>query len=257
MVNKTVIDMEDKLPQLKEQRKKRARRRFIVYVSVFLLVIAGMAYMQSGLSNVKSVEVSGAESIAPEDIVRLSDLDETVNIWNLSKEERLNRIKSHEVISDVSIQRKWFNTVHIQVEEHETAAYVVKENGETVSLLENGTLNEGAEISPGNAPLLRDFEKKSQAEALAEELKKMNPAVKERISDIIYSPEEAREDQVIVLMNDGWTVSSTIHNFAERMEPYPAVVQEMEADQEGILHMRINPYFEASEQNDPLEEEEL
>jgi cell division protein FtsQ len=257
MVNKTVIDMEDKLPQLKEQRKKRARKRLIIYISVFFLAIVGMLYMQSGLSNVKNVEVSGNESIEAEEIVRLSDLNEEDNIWNLNKEERVAAIESHEVISAAAMNRRWFNTVYIQVEEYETAAYVINENNRPVPLLENGTLHESASYTPGGAPLLRDFEQQSHAAAVAEELEKMNPSVKERISDIIYSPVEEREDQLIVLMNDGWTVSSTITNFAERMEPYPAVVQEMDPGEEGILHMRINPYFESFDDNDSEEDENL
>jgi cell division protein FtsQ len=249
MVNKTVIDMEDKLPQLKDQRKKRARKRLIIYIFVFVLAIVGMLYMQSGLSNVQNVEVSGNESIEVEEIIQLSDLSEEVNIWNLNKEERIAGIESHDVISRADMNRRWFNTVYIQVEEYETAAYIINDDNSPVPLLENGVLHESASYTPGGAPLLRDFEQQSHAASVAEELEKMNPSVKERISDIIYSPVEEREDQLIVLMNDGWTVSSTITNFAERMDPYPAVVQELDPDQEGILHMRINPYFESFDDN--------
>ncbi|TVP83452.1 MAG: FtsQ-type POTRA domain-containing protein [Alkalicoccus sp.] len=257
MVNKTVIDMEDKLPQLKEQRKRRARKRLVIYISVFFLAIVGMLYMQSGLSNVKNVEVSGNESLDKENIVRLSNLNEEVNIWNLNKGDRVADIESHDVISRADMSRRGFNTVYIQVEEYETAAYVIDEDNSPVPLLENGALFESASYTPGGAPLLRDFEQEGHIAAVAEELEKMNPSVKERISDIIYSPVQEREDQLIVLMNDGWTVSSTITNFAERMEPYPAVVQEMEPGQEGILHMRINPYFESFDESDSEDEDSL
>jgi cell division protein FtsQ len=252
MANKTVVDMQDKLPQLKEQRKQRSRRRLIIYISIFLILIAVMVYLQSGFSNVKSIEVTGAETMGDSEVIALSELDHEVNIWSLSKEERTKWIENHVAINEASLSRGWFNKVIIHIEEHKVVASVSQQEGSPLPVLENGKIHDSAEVKIGSVPLLRDFEDEILIKETATELGKMSESLRGRISEVIYNPDESNEDRVMVLMNDGWTVSSTVRGFAERMEPYPTIVQQLEPDQEGIIHMRLNPYFESF-----AEEEEI
>ncbi|WP_147802406.1 cell division protein FtsQ/DivIB [Alkalicoccus halolimnae] len=252
MADKTVVDMQDKLPQLKEQRKQRSRRRFIVYVSIFLILIAVMVYLQSGFSNVKSIEVTGAETMGDSEVIALSELNHEVNIWSLNKEDRTERIESHDAVTDASISRGWFNKVIIHIEEYKVIASVSQNEGKPLPVLENGKLYDSAEVKIGSVPLLRDFEDAALIEETAMELGKMSESLRGRISEVIYNPDESNPDRVTVLMNDGWTVSSTIRAFAERMEPYPTIVQQLEPDQEGIIHMRLNPYFESFREEEDI-----
>ncbi|WP_052363785.1 hypothetical protein [Geomicrobium sp. JCM 19037] len=56
-----VISVQDRIPALKEQRKKRANRRLILYVSIFFILIAAVVYFQSPLSHIQTIQVEGQE----------------------------------------------------------------------------------------------------------------------------------------------------------------------------------------------------
>lgn len=254
MVKKKVVDMEHKLPQLQEQRKARARRRFIIYLSVFLLLIGVILYFQSGVSNVQRVVVTGNDTISEEHIVELSDLNPEVNMWNLEADRRIEAVEAHEAVEAATLSRSWPTTVTIDIEEHEVAAFLVEDQTIT-PVLSTGVLYEGAEGRAGEAPLLHEFESESLIENAAEELNDMSAPVRERISNIIYAPVENDSRRITVLMNDGNTVSSTLTDFASRMESYPSVAQQIEEGADGIIHMRVNPYFESFEEELPEETE--
>lgn len=246
MANRKIVDMEDKLPQLQKQRKMRAKRRFILYLSVFIFLIGAILYFQTGISDVHRVQVNGNDTISEEEIINLSNITSEVKMWNLSAEERAAEIENHEAVSSVSIQRSWPTTVVISVEEHEITAFLVDE--ETITpVLSTGTLYQEAEGKAGEAPMLHGFGNERIIETAAQELNQMSGPVKERISDIIYDPAENDNGRITVLMNDGNTVSSTLNDFSTRMESYPSVAQQIDEDAEGIIHMRVNPYFESFE----------
>ncbi|SDN25114.1 cell division protein FtsQ/DivIB [Alkalicoccus daliensis] len=255
-----VLDMEHKLPQLQAERKRRTKRRFIIYLAVFTFLIALVLYFQSSFSHVQRVEVQGNDTLSREEVIDMSGLSSEVSIWNLNKEERVEEIENHDVVLSADFSRSFPNTVNISIEEHEIVAYLYQSNG-SIPVLSTGALNENADVEAGNAPILRDFNDQTLINQAAEELSKMAPHISARISDIIHTPVENDSSRITLLMNDGHTVSSTLTNFASRMVPYPAVVQQLDEDADGIIHMRINPYFESfdeedAEEVDNIEEEE-
>lgn len=79
---------------------------------------------------------------------------------------------------------------------------------------------------------------------MAGQLKEMPEQLVERISEILFTPTDSDPFAITLYMNDGFQVQSTIRNFAERLAPYPSIVQELDPEKKGVLHMRMSPYFE-------------
>ncbi|QKS71521.1 FtsQ-type POTRA domain-containing protein [Paenalkalicoccus suaedae] len=253
MAKRKVVDIENRIPQLKEQRRRRTNRRLISYIIVFFLLIACIVYLQSPLSNVQSVSVDGNTEATSESVIEASGLLNDVNMWNLDQEAREGRIEANPAISSATISRTGLTSTSITIEEHAIVAFMY-ENDEYIPLLDTGERLDRIESTPAEAPIMRDFSSDSLQRELVTELSKLSTQVSERISDIRHTPVENDSGRITLFMTDGFTVSSTVRNFASRMATYPAVVSQLDASVEGVVHMRMNPYFEPA---NALEEGEL
>ena len=68
---------------------------------------------------------------------------------------------------------------------------------------------------------------KRKNEGVNAELEKLTPTILRSISEIRYSPTNANEDHLTLYMNEGYEVSTTIQNFAKRMEAYPLILKQL------------------------------
>lgn len=253
-----VVDLEHKLPKLQADRKRRARKRFLLYLSVLLLLIGTAVYLQSSLSDVRTIHVDGAEFTTSDEIEAVSGIERGMKMWGLDLEEHTEAILSHETIEGAAIRRTWPSTVRIDVEEYSTAAYAA-DGSSYKPVLSSGNIVD-ADKPPGDAPVLHGFEEGEMLTDLAAEIGRMRTSVQYAISDIIHDPVENDPERLTLYMNDGNIVSTTVSSFADRMEPYLAVAGQLNSGEEGIIHMRINPYFESfaelDDEEDVMEGEE-
>ncbi|SDY75931.1 cell division protein FtsQ [Evansella caseinilytica] len=254
MKNKKVVEIEERIPTLKERRRLRSNRWLIIYVSLFFLLMTVIIYFQTSFSHIKAVEVDGNAFVSDEWIIKQTGLLNDVSMWFFDEDAAVNEVSSHPEIRTVTLSRKWPNTVLLHVEEYERIGYV-EAGGSFFPLLETGdmlTAEETAVNAPFDAPILYGFDDEKVTVELAKELTQVSESIRMGMSEIHLSPADNDPLKIIVYMNDGFVVHSTVRRFAERIAPYPSVVEQLDANVEGILHMRINPYFERFE----TEEEE-
>src|SRR5699024_3042673 len=91
---KKIISIEDRIPRLKEARKKKANRRLLFYLSIFFFLISIIIYLQSPLSHIKEIHVSGNEVIPEQDILQVSKLTTRTNIWTINNSEVRRNLES-------------------------------------------------------------------------------------------------------------------------------------------------------------------
>src|SRR5690606_24874535 len=106
MKQEKIVSIEDRIPKLKQARKKKANRRLIIYLSIFFLLIAIIVYMQSPLSHIKVINVEGIEHVDEQEILKRSELNTETNIWTVTKKSIEQRIEKHPVVSNVEIRKK-------------------------------------------------------------------------------------------------------------------------------------------------------
>ena len=87
MEKENVVSLEDRIPKLKQRRKKKANRRAIALLSVFFLLLIFVLYFLSPLSNVKKINVKGNVYTSENIIVETSGLSTDTTIWKVDKEE--------------------------------------------------------------------------------------------------------------------------------------------------------------------------
>lgn len=249
MDDKNVVSIEDRIPKLKQVRKKKANRRLIFYLSIFFFLIAIIVYLQSPLSHVKHIEVSGHSLLTTEDIIEKSHLTSSTNIWTINREEVIESIQKHPVVKSVDVVRKLPRTIEINITEHQHIGYI-KENGDFFPLLGNGSLLLDTPFPmKGDAPLLMAFNEETYLLDLTKELQQLPESILNLISEIHWRPTDENKSKILLYMNDGFTVDASIRNFANKMKAYPSIVSQLDEGSEGIIHLGVGAYFESYDNN--------
>lgn len=247
MEKKNIVSIEDRIPKLKEARKKKANRRLLFYLSIFFLLISAIVYLQSPLSHIKRIEVAGSNVVPNEEIIKLSGLSAGTNIWVINEKDAKEKMKSHPMIESVEIKRKLPQTVVINVKERNVVGFV-KSDSEFNPVLENGMIVTASNLkNQGDGPLLNNFDDEQYLVRMAAELSKIPEDIYNLISEVSWEPTEKNKYKILLYMNDGFIVDATIRNFSTKMSAYPSIISQLDPDDKGIVHMGVGTYFEKIE----------
>lgn len=246
MEEKKVISIEDRIPSLKEKRKKKANRRLIFYLLIFALLISIVIYLQTPLSNVKTIEVNGNKYVDDQTILTIGHLEENMNIWEVRKGKVTKRLEENKLIEEAKVERHLPHTVKVYVTESPVVGFV-EDEGEYASVLPNGTLvpQDEQKIDLAEAPLLKKFKDEEMLSRMADELALLSPNILQLISEVVWNPTKDNQFKIMLYMNDGLMVDTSIRSFAEKMEDYPTIVAQIEPGEKGIIHMGVGTYFES------------
>lgn len=251
MAKKKVVSIEDRIPKLKQERKKKANRRLIFYLVVFFVLISIIVYLQSPLSHVNTIEVKGNSFTEDEQIKQLSGITENSNIWMINEKEVIESISKNPIIQSVEVNRNLPWTIEIEVSEYTHVGYIKKDgnylpvlgNGEIITKLKQETAN-------GDAPIMKNFSKEKYLEKMAGQLKKLPESILKLISEIHWKPTDDNKSNILLYMNDGYLVDGTMRGFAEKMKAYPSIVSQIKPGTKGIIHIGVGAYFEKFKASD-------
>lgn len=243
MEKEKVVSIEDRIPKLKESRKKKANRRLLFYLSIFFVLIAIIVYLQSPLSHIRHVDIQGNHALTKDEVIAESGLTEGDNIWMLNDTKAKEKIEQHPLIKSVSVKRKLPQTVEVDVDEYKIVGYIEKD--ETYyPLLEDGELLTSEPMKNiGDEPLFLNFDEQDYLNRLTKEIEDVPDEIFNLISEITWNPTEKNKYKITLYMNDGFVVKTTIRNFASKMKNYPAVISQLD-DEKGVIHMEVGTYFE-------------
>lgn len=256
MNKKQIVSIEDRIPKLKQARKKKTNRRLIFYLSIFFFLISIIVYLQSPLSHVRTIDVTGNSSVDEEEVIKQSGLKRDTNIWTINKTKIKKQISENPIVDSVKISRKFPWTVKIELKEHQRVGYVKKDDY-FHPITGNGTALPAKQKSlSGDAPILLDFTDKTYLQKMTGELEKLPKGIFNLISEIYWRPGEDNKNKIMLFMNDGFVVEATLRDFAEKMQVYPSIASQLDTDSKGIIHIGVGAYFETFEDEQPDEDEE-
>ncbi|BBP89122.1 hypothetical protein BsIDN1_27400 [Bacillus safensis] len=150
MKNEKIVNIEERIPKIKEQRKQKANRRLISFILLFFIMVLIIIYLQTPISKISSLTITGNEHVPTKQLVKLSQIKEgETEFWNLNKDLTADHIKQNKLIKSVSIKKHFPNKVSIAVKEYANIAYLQKGNL-YYELLENGTVLP-EEVTPSHA----------------------------------------------------------------------------------------------------------
>lgn len=104
--------------EVKGKKKRRKKKRYLLRFIIFLfLLLGGYFFLTSHFFYITDVEVSGESHYIAEDIVALANINETTNLFQLDKKERIARMEEDPYIKEIVLKRKLPRTLLIQVTE--------------------------------------------------------------------------------------------------------------------------------------------
>ncbi|WLR43622.1 FtsQ-type POTRA domain-containing protein [Bacillus carboniphilus] len=232
MEKEKVILLEDRLPKLKQQRKQKANRRFIAFLSVFFLLLIAIIYLNSPFSKVGEVIISGNDMIDQETILETSNIHiNQSGFWNLKEATIENDISRLEVIKKVTATKKLLHTVEIQIDEYQVVGFVVKDN-EKWPILENGQLLSEQQSQTKNGPIVQKWTSNEQLQELASQLIKTPISVRNSMSEISFSDKDP--NFISIYMNEQIEVKVYVRDLSSQMIAYPLFLQQI-VDEKGYL----------------------
>ncbi|MBS4193899.1 cell division protein FtsQ/DivIB [Lederbergia citri] len=252
-----VLSLEDRIPKIKEHRRRKANRRLIFLLTLFFILIAFVVYIQSPLSQINRIDVNGIGIVTKKEATDISALKKGDNIWKINKKRAVNNLLSLPEIKSAEVLLKFPNNIVINIKEYSPIALLVSQEN-FCPVLENGTILEKNTILP-NGPLLINFKKGDILEDLAAQLKKFPSEILNAVSEIHYDPKETDKYHIYLFMNDGFEISATIPTLAAKMVHYPSIVSQLDPNVKGVINLEVGSYFKAydlkEEETDEGEEE--
>ncbi|MDF2788460.1 MAG: cell division protein FtsQ [Neobacillus sp.] len=254
-----IVALEDRIPKLKEQRRRKANRRLIILLCLFFTMIAVVAYVQSPLSHVKKITIKGNELLSTKEIIKITKISKDTNIWSVKKDTIALTLQDMNVIKQAKVTIKWPNTVMIEIEERNKIAYLETDDA-YFPVMENGKVLKDREVAevPVNAPILYKFKEGAILKEMVTALDELPVEVLNAISEIHYTPKKTDQYHISLFMNDGFEVSATLRTFSEKMIHYPSIISQLDPSIKGIIDLEVGSYFKAYElEADESEELEI
>lgn len=223
---------------LKEKRmrqlKKRRRIQLGVVLGLVLLVVLILVYMYSPISIVKQVTVSGNHYVATENIKTELNIKKDTRVYSYDSGQAEKRIKKHALIKQAEIKKGLFNSIHVDITEHDIVGIMTVKDKE-VPVIENGQiLKDFNDTLPNEAPYLKGF-KGTEKQQLVEALEKMDRTIRAQISEIVYEPKKNQPHLIRLYMRDGIEVLGNTKTIASKLKYYPSMSQALEKDETGNL----------------------
>lgn len=241
-----VIDIEERIPTLRQKRRRRTNFKFITLLLLFFLTLFLLLYFQSPYSDIKKINIKGSKLVGEEVYLEQANLKIGNSMWGFQADEVEKKIKQQHWVKDVQVTRKWLTTVEIKVEEWQKVAYISIDN-EFYPMLENGEIfKEASKLEPVDAPLFLEFEDEKLRKKLLKELAKLDPTVLALISQINATPTSSDPYSITLFMNDGYEVRAEITSLSDKLKFYPSIIAQIESAggyEKGIIDIEVGSYY--------------
>ena len=236
-----VIDIEERIPTLRERRRKRTNRKFLVLLLIFLIFLAVLFYSRSDYSKIQSIAVSGASLYDESQYIEASTLAEGDSMWSFNADDIEQIISEKEWVGSVEVEKKWLTGVGISITEYPSIGYLEKENGYQ-KLLSNGYgVEQPVDIVDG--PIFTNFENAETRQELSSQLDQLQPEVSNMLSQVILTDGETETASVTLYTTDGNEIRAKLNSMAEKLAYYPSLITQLDDGQKGVFDMEVGITF--------------
>lgn len=249
-IEKKATTKESKNNSPKKEKKKFKLPRFkltpaglITLAALIFIIILGVLvwYVFSDMSDVKEITYSGNHVISDEELSNRLQFTEGDKMFSINTTQAKENIELLPVIVEAEVERDWWNTVHVNVNEYNIIAYIENE-GTFNPVMENARVLRGYPVAPSIGPILYHFEGE-EFENTVTELQNVDKDILSAISEIHFSPSDSSQTRIHIFMNDGQEIVADYRDFGEKMNHYVGMKQEIGEDNDGIIDIEIGSSF--------------
>lgn len=240
---KKVIDIEERIPSMRDRRRRKTNRKFISILFIFVFALLVILYFQSSLSRINAIHIKGATLHDVAFYEKESGLLVDELLWNFSAKDVEKKLEAIDSVQETKVSRKWLRDIEITITEWQTVAYV-ENAGRYQALLESGEVFSEEIIVPENkAPILNGFTDEKIKSRLTAQLLLMEKDIYSLISEIIYTGTGLDSNTITVYMDDGYEIHAVIPTFAEKMAFYEDVITQLTDYEKGVIDMEVGTFF--------------
>lgn len=236
-----VIDIEERIPTLRERRKKRTNRKFIALLLLFLLLLAIVIYSQTKYSEIQTISIKGEHLYEEQEYQEFSELSIGDSMWSFSEKEAEERLNGLKWVEQAEVQKKWLTGVEIKVKEYEKIGYLDQGNSFQMLLSNGYALDKTVAVLDG--PIFSNFNDQAMRKELVSQLGAVDSEVFNLISQVILDPSDKDAAFVTLYMSDGNEVRGILQGLADKLNYYPSVIAQLEDGQKGVIDMEVGIFF--------------
>lgn len=226
---------------VKVKRKKlRIGIVFLVLITFGLIGYLGYYVFENTIDDkIKNIYIIGNENIKDYEIMELAKIDNYPRFLSISSNEMERRIKINPFIKNVDVKKRLGNQVYIYITEYKPLFY--NKNNQKLILETNKELV--LEKTMNDIPtLINPVTDDKVYKNLVNKFIKINDNIKQKMSEISYTPNEVDKERFLLSMKDGNYVYITLTKIDE-INKYLDVLSTLD-NKKGILYLDSGNYFE-------------
>ncbi|WP_290627403.1 cell division protein FtsQ/DivIB [Lactobacillus sp.] len=212
------------LKKLQAERRHSLLKRLglIVFISLGFIIILG--YFISPISNVKSIQVLGANGINSNQVVKITGItaqDKVISTL-FNKNEYNERLKKYfPEVNNIDLHVKNMNNLVIQIKQRPAVGYIQEKKGYR-EILSNGDLSThfvSASKIDHSKPLFIGYSNQSRLKESLKIYSQLSKTIKNKVR--LIDGDTKRSTQIILVMkDDNIMVIGNVSTIAEKMNKY-------------------------------------
>ncbi|MEH7400740.1 FtsQ-type POTRA domain-containing protein [Gottfriedia acidiceleris] len=243
MQENKIISLEDRVPVLRNKKRKKANLRILVTILVFFSLLLCVLYFQTSIGSKIHLVINGNQLYSDKEIEKLADVSVDDSFLTIRSKRVVDQLESQNTIQSAIVHKRFPNKVEIDVKEFQPVGQGLF-SGKKYLLLESGVLiKEKNSLGNTTAPDLIGWKQGDELQEMAAELKKMPQSIFQSISEIDYTPSKDDPLLITVFTNEGYEIRTTIRKFSNKMSNYPLILKSIPKDQKGVIHLEVGAYF--------------
>lgn len=225
-----------------KKKKKRGKFKTLLYIVLFVLFILFLFLMLGAYvfkTGISTIIVKGNNILSDDEIIEISSLGDYPNFYLFSTSDVSSLLKQNQFIKDVSVKKKLFFEVEINVTEYKPL--FIREDTDRI-VFETGKEIINDDKYELNIPFLVNYVPDTKYEKFIEKMIEVDDSIINKISDIKYYPNKYDEERFILYMNDSNRVYINLPKFRS-LNKYNEMVTKFEG-KTGVLYLDSGNYFE-------------
>ncbi|MDR3241381.1 MAG: cell division protein FtsQ/DivIB [Lactobacillaceae bacterium] len=218
--------------------------------AVRMLLILGLAaifltLLLSPISAVKNIEVTGNSDLSKKEVLAAAKIHSRMSISELFTEQHffIDSAKKNPQISQLQIKYLAANVVQIHIKEIVKVGFV-KVNDKYYYVLADGRYIAAplGEFDQRNLPLYDNFKSHAKLKLVTQQVGELSPALRNGISEVLWSPTKENAARVMLIMDDGNEVLVNANSLAKNMQYYPGMA--VQVTEKGVVDLQVGAYFQ-------------
>lgn len=222
----------------KKRKKKRKVNKKRVIVCFLVLAIIGLIIYYVFTMPIRNIYIKGNQIVTDEEIIRLAKLDEYPSFILTSTNDIKKNIKKNQFIENVSVNKKFWNVIEINVFEYQMVAMDLEHK----IILSNGLKIDNHYNLSDIPVLVNNIDDENVYKYFAKKFEKVDRDILRDISQIEYSPVEVDKERFLLYMSDGNLVYITLTKI-EKINKYHGILDKI-GDKRGTIYLDAGDYME-------------